>query len=270
MQYAGYMITFQCKLPLPPEAKFEANKEITCTGMVEFTDNSINEPDEWLWDFGDGETSDLQNPVHQYAQNGTYTVSLTVTNEFGTNTIEKENLITVEFPEAPVIKDTTVCTGLPFEIVLDLKGTAYWYENITDEEPVYIGNIWEYPEINDPQLITYFVQQLIENPDADELCISPFTEFHILAEICEGIHQNYMENVKIAPNPTTGELTIDNGQLTIDNIEIFDVYGRKLLSNHLIVSSSHHLINISELSAGVYFVKISTKIGEVVKKVVKL
>ena len=51
---------------------------------VQFTDVS---PDlegkltSWLWDFGDGSTSDLKNPVHKYAKTGTYTVNLTVTDE---------------------------------------------------------------------------------------------------------------------------------------------------------------------------------------------
>jgi len=73
----------------------------------------------------------------------------------------------------------------------------------------------------------------------------------------------------IYPNPTKGELTINNEQLTINNVEIFDIYGRKLSAHHLITSSSHHLINISHFSAGLYFFKISTDAGMVVKKVVK-
>jgi len=59
----------------------------------------------------------------------------------------------------------------------------------------------------------------------------------------------------VYPNPTTGQLTIDNGQLTIHNVEIFDIYGRKQLS---IVNCqlSINVINISHLPAGIYFVRI--------------
>jgi len=81
---------------------------------------------------------------------------------------------------------------------------------------------------------------------------------------------NQNTTIQIVPNPTTGELRIDNGQLTIDNVEIFDIYGSKLSSHHLIFSSSNHLINISHLQAGIYFVKITTGEGTVVQKVVKL
>jgi len=46
--------------------------------VVTFTDNSID-GDEYLWDFGDGNTSDLANPTHTYYTPDTYQVSLTVT-----------------------------------------------------------------------------------------------------------------------------------------------------------------------------------------------
>ncbi len=47
---------------------------------VQFNDTSINSPVSWLWDFGDGTTSTLQNPLHTYATIGNYTVTLTVAN----------------------------------------------------------------------------------------------------------------------------------------------------------------------------------------------
>jgi len=56
----------------------------------------------------------------------------------------------------------------------------------------------------------------------------------------------------------------------IQSVEIFDVYGRSVLSHtsHLTPQTSH-LINISHINSGIYFVKITTDIGVVVKKVVK-
>lgn len=68
---------------------------------VTFTDTSIGEGiTAWSWDFGDpasgaNNTSTAQNPSHQYASPGTYTVALTVTNEFGSDTETKTAFITV-------------------------------------------------------------------------------------------------------------------------------------------------------------------------------
>ncbi|MCH8903671.1 MAG: T9SS type A sorting domain-containing protein [Bacteroidetes bacterium] len=49
---------------------------------VHFSDSSEN-VDSWLWDFGDGYLSTLQNPDHTYATDGTYTVCLTATSPGG-------------------------------------------------------------------------------------------------------------------------------------------------------------------------------------------
>ena len=42
---------------------------------VQFTDQSVGGPTSWLWNFGDGDTSHRQNPLHAYSTPGTYTVT---------------------------------------------------------------------------------------------------------------------------------------------------------------------------------------------------
>lgn len=54
---------------------------------VEFKDGSLNDPNAWAWDFGDGNTSTDQDPSHTYAVSGFYNVQLDVTNDDGTETI---------------------------------------------------------------------------------------------------------------------------------------------------------------------------------------
>jgi len=103
------------------------------------------------------------------------------------------------------------------------------------------------------------------------------------------IEENGVSTISVYPNPTTGvlnliqeritnyELGINNEQLTINNIEIFDISGKKCqmpnlisqTSNHLITSSSNHLINISHLPAGIYFLKIQTEKDNIIRKIVK-
>lgn len=45
----------------------------------QFMDASFGDPDTWLWDFGDGDSSFLKNPSHTYADTGYYEVCLTIT-----------------------------------------------------------------------------------------------------------------------------------------------------------------------------------------------
>jgi len=65
------------------EALFEYDYLVNDSMTVQFTDLSYGMNSEWFWDFGDGITSDLQNPVHTYSNEGTFTVCLTVSSIWG-------------------------------------------------------------------------------------------------------------------------------------------------------------------------------------------
>ncbi len=54
-------------------------------GSISFQDMSTNSPTSWMWDFGDGNTSDQENPSHTYSEAGTFYVCLIVTNDIGTD-----------------------------------------------------------------------------------------------------------------------------------------------------------------------------------------
>ena len=86
---------------------------------------------------------------------------------------------------------------------------------------------------------------------------------------------NLDKEITIYPNPTTGMLQVTSYELQVTGIEIFDIYGRNLLplTSYLLPLTSYLLpltsLDISHLPAGLYFVKIFTESGVVVKKVVK-
>jgi len=50
---------------------------------VQFTDQSTGNPTSWSWAFGDGDTSNEQNPEHEYTSVGPFTVILTASNDCG-------------------------------------------------------------------------------------------------------------------------------------------------------------------------------------------
>jgi len=81
--------------PLRPIAFFSAN---TLSGAaplnVTFTDKSYNNPDSYLWKFGDGTTSTLKNPSHTYPVPGYYKVSLTASNAAGSSSMAMNVYVT--------------------------------------------------------------------------------------------------------------------------------------------------------------------------------
>ena len=61
---------------------------------VSFSNSSTGDNLSWLWNFGDGSTSSQQSPTHTYQAVGNYTVALTTTNNYGSDT--KTGTITVQ------------------------------------------------------------------------------------------------------------------------------------------------------------------------------
>ena len=81
---------------LKPDAKFQSFEGRILQGEeVQFTDLSEYLPSSWYWDFGDGETSTEQNPVHTFNHSGKFNVKLYAENQYGVDSIVKANLIEV-------------------------------------------------------------------------------------------------------------------------------------------------------------------------------
>lgn len=85
--------------PQPPVAEFAGTPTSGSYPLeVAFTDQSTGSPTAWSWDFGDGAVSTAQNPTHTYTAAGTYTVSLSVSNDLGSDGVTKLDYVTVTEP----------------------------------------------------------------------------------------------------------------------------------------------------------------------------
>jgi uncharacterized protein YjdB len=106
--------------------------------------------------------------------------------------------------------------------------------------------------------ITLFVFTT-EEGDFSDTCTVTVNDVGIVGMY--GIHP-----IQIYPNPTTGQLIINNEQLTIKNIEIFDVVGCKLwVVSGAELHDSQFTIDISHLANGMYFLKIDDKTFKIIK-----
>src|SRR5207247_300918 len=96
----------------PPTAAFTAS----CTGLTCSFTSTSSDPDgsigAYSWTFGDGATATSENPAHKYAAGGTYTVTLTVTDNQGA-TGSTSHSVTVSQPnQPPTAAFTASCSGL--------------------------------------------------------------------------------------------------------------------------------------------------------------
>lgn len=126
---AGFVMTWACQIPTnPPVADFQANAVTSCTGDIDFYDQSTGGPTSWAWDFGDGATSSLQFPSHVYTQDGQYTVTLIAGNAFGTDTISFPQYITINRPDAPLTADVIICSPDSVTVNATANGTMSYYD----------------------------------------------------------------------------------------------------------------------------------------------
>jgi len=114
-----------------PTADFTVDQRIgKAPFIVKFRDLSTGKPTSWFWEFGDGSTSFEQNPQHVYPYEGAYDVRLTVSNQYGSDTIFKTGTT-----EEVTVSPTTTQTPAPVTTT-EIKPTATAAKPATTQAPV--------------------------------------------------------------------------------------------------------------------------------------
>jgi Zn-dependent metalloprotease len=161
---SGFVASWQCTMPaIPPVADFTAVDTLSCSGSVSFHDNSANGPSSWYWEFGDGTTANVRNPVHTYAKNGTYSVKLTVNNAYGSNSITKQSYITISKPFSPNAPDKGICNSGSMTLNATASGTINWYSAQTGGTLLHTGPAYTTPNLSSSA--TYWVENVVSKPE---------------------------------------------------------------------------------------------------------
>ncbi len=182
------------------EAEFGFDNLLFCDrGNVNFTDSStFNEPiTTYNWDFGDGNTSTMQNPNHQYTSPGIYTVQLAVQTQSGcTDTLIKTNLVkVVQRPLIDITGDTVICRNLSL-----LNAGIF----IQPDTSVVTWN-WNFPNGN---------TSAIQNPPAQTYTTAGTFSITAIATNSTGCKDTTIQNIYINPLPVVtmpALLTVQNG-----------------------------------------------------------
>jgi PhoPQ-activated pathogenicity-related protein/PKD repeat protein len=133
---------------VPPEADFTAQPTSAFVGemvsFANFTTQGSASPIEYAWSFGDGSTSNVENPTHSYLEPGSFTVSLTATTPAGSDTLTETGLITVTTTTPPTADfSTNVATALPGQTI------SFRDESTPGSLPI-DGWLWEFNDPNNP------------------------------------------------------------------------------------------------------------------------
>ena len=125
----------------PPNADFVVKNQDSCSGEIQFFDATLGVPKSWAWDFdGDGIIDDTTNTATSYFnQSGSYNTSLTVSNDFGTDTKTIQNAFNISLTDAPLIEDFYTCIGDSISLEANGYTNLNWYINENDFDERYSG-----------------------------------------------------------------------------------------------------------------------------------
>ncbi|HHP7241315.1 MAG TPA: S8 family serine peptidase, partial [Cyclobacteriaceae bacterium] len=95
-----------------PSISFEDTVFINNEGLAVVNFNDLTEESiSWLWDFGDGSSSTIKNPVNVYTATGEYEIDLLVTNVEGCSELVTKDLLVAARSDEPLLEDQEICYG---------------------------------------------------------------------------------------------------------------------------------------------------------------
>lgn len=173
---------------IAPVAEFMSSSFVVSPGgILNFTDQSLYLPTSWSWSFPGGTPSEstVQNPSVTYNLAGTYDVSLTVSNAYGTNQLSKTGYVTVStIPETATdvkfmhlnvwVSGTTVVNGLTYirDVVATVNPDIVCFVEVDNSS----GN-WATKMVNELAAIgRYYYSSYIKGSDAAILSKYPITK----------------------------------------------------------------------------------------------
>ncbi|WP_052345554.1 PKD domain-containing protein [Alkaliflexus imshenetskii] len=241
-----YTVLHSANIMSTPIADFKADTTAS-NRIVNFTDKSDNEPTQWLWSFGDGNTSTNQNPTHHYTQDGTYTVTLTASNIAGTHTETKTSYITIKRIPIPVFSvDIT-------------EGVAPLTVNFTNESTFFptsylwtFGNLStsteEHPAFTFTTPGTYSVTLRV-NGTYGSISVVKANLIKVLAAPTSANDEAFRK-LKLYPNPVKSTLVLESDKTY--HVNINDITGKTILQTK--ISAFTETIDVSALPNGIYLI----------------
>ncbi|MBX2927063.1 MAG: PKD domain-containing protein [Saprospiraceae bacterium] len=249
-------VTVTCPAP-QPLFSFSVN------GLqVDFAESSGNAPTQWLWSFGDGNTSMQQNPEHTYAAPGEYIVCLQASSICGSNVFCDTVTINCVAPTA-AFSVSTLGQLLLFSDASSNNPTQ-WLWNFgdgtisTDQNPLHLY----------PQNGAYQVCLIAGNAcGADTICQNIIVGPVSVNEPAERLR------FSVAPNPVKDNLTVTAENLPGREARLLLIDARGSILRQwpwpADAAATQTTVYMGDLPAGVYWVVLQTPEGRAARKVIK-
>jgi len=251
-------------------------------GNYSFTNTSIGSFNKNYWAFGDGTTSTIANPNHTFTANGSYVVVLTVNDstlgsscrDYYTDTIVVTGVVNpaqcvagfVMYPDAGNVTVINSSTGTNLTYLWDFGDGNTSSQAFPTHTYATSDNYYLCLTIDDGAgCVDMYCDSIGENGVVFNKQTG-FTINVIAPPIVTGLENTSVLNslTRIYPNPTSTQLTIDT-KLAIKEVILIDLTGKIIRT----VVPKANKINVSDLSNGIYFIKVVGEEQTIIQKFVK-
>lgn len=276
-------------IDLKPIADFSTfTTNVNVNVEVTIDNSSLNKPDTYLWEitpnnggfnFTSGTNASSVSPKVTFTQTGSYTVKLTVTNAYGTDVETKNSYINVSSggggnaPIADFEADKTFASTADTVMFTDksTNNPNQWDWTITPSTIQYVDGTTassQNPKVQFSQNGLYTVALKVTNPLGDNTkTVANYISINPL-----GLTPVTLDDiVNVYPNPTRGNLTIDLGNISVNNtltVAVFDVTGKSIYEQILFNNPGKLDINLEDQAKGVYIVTVYDGYNKINKRVI--
>ncbi len=246
-----------------PDAAFSNSNSKDCNPLVvNFEDTSMDDVTGWMWEFEGGEpaTSSEQNPSIVYNVPGTYGVSLIVSNQYGNDTVEMEDIVVVDMkPEANFDFDITG-SNVQFTNTSTGEGVISWDfgDNNTSNE--------ENPAHQYEMAGEYTVIMIIDNGGNCKDTIE-----QKVITLINDVEDWDESNVQLYPSPARDYFMLEFEVDRSSDVpySIINALGQVLDASVLKVHSGNNTFRFeNQLSSGLYFIQLEYEGATIIKRFV--
>jgi PKD repeat protein len=178
--YIPYISELQ--LSLPPVPLFGADvNEICAKESVQFTDSSLYDPDTWLWEVQPAgyifvnSTENSQDPRIRFNLPGYYTISLTVSNHLGSETLTKQDYVLVKaIPDAPYADDRSRCFDDEIPALSSVGDNIRWFGSADLSDLLHEGAVYT-PSSSPVGETDFYITQTVSGCESEAGVVSLVT-----------------------------------------------------------------------------------------------
>jgi PKD repeat protein len=205
----------------------------------------------WHWDFGDGDTSNIQNPTHIYSTSGVYDVTLIASDGIDTDTLTRLNYISV-YP-VPIPNFTHTLNGLTATFIDQSSGASLWSRSFGDntfssvQNPIHLYNF--------SSDTCYDVVQQVTNIFG---CVDTINKLNLIC--VTDIKELNTKNISVYPTLVINHSIKITGEVNdIKNIIGYDILGNQINTPIISKNTTEIILETNNLKKGSYTLQLFFK-----------